>query len=42
MRTDLDGAVTVNATPASMTVRTFRALHADPIQLVPTAAAAPR
>jgi competence protein ComEC len=40
MRTDLDGAVTVNATPARMTVRTFRALHADQIHLVPTAVAA--
>jgi hypothetical protein len=32
----------VDATPARMTVRTFRALRADPIHLDPSAVAAPR
>ncbi len=35
MRTDLDGAVTVDATPNRMTVRTFRAHPGDPIHLAP-------
>ncbi len=34
MRTDLDGAVMVDATPDRMTVRTFRARGGDPIHLV--------
>ena len=34
MRTDLDGAVMVDATPDRMTVRTFRARRGDPIHLV--------
>ncbi len=34
MRTDLDGAVMVDATPDWMTVRTFRSRGGDPIQLV--------
>jgi competence protein ComEC len=35
MRTDLDGAVMVDATPNRMTVRTFRAHSGDPIHLTP-------
>jgi competence protein ComEC len=40
MRTDLDGAVIVDATPVRMTVRTFRIRRGGPIRIVPTAAAA--
>jgi len=36
MRTDLDGAVMVDATPDRMTVRTFRARGGDSIRLVTT------
>jgi len=41
MRTDLDGAVMVDATPNRMTVRTFRDHRGDPIRLLlpPPAAA---
>jgi hypothetical protein len=42
MRTDLDGAVMVDATPDRMTVRTFRARPASPIHLVPSAPSAAR
>ena len=40
LRTDLDGAVMVDATPDRMTVRTFRNRRGGPIRIVPTAAAA--
>jgi competence protein ComEC len=36
MRTDLDGAVTVDATRNQMTVRTFRGTRAGSIRIVPT------
>jgi competence protein ComEC len=36
MRTDLDGAVMVDATPSGLTVQTFRA-RAAPIRIVPAA-----
>jgi competence protein ComEC len=42
MRTDLDGAVMVDATPDRMTVRTFRARRADSIHIVHPAVAAAR
>src|SRR5208283_5404176 len=35
MRTDLDGAVIVNATPTRMTVQTFRNRRGGPIRIVP-------
>ena len=40
MRTDLDGAVMVDATPARVTVRTFRDRRMPPIRIVPQAPAA--
>jgi competence protein ComEC len=40
MRTDLDGAVMVDATPTRMTVRTFRARAGNPLHLVPRPASA--
>jgi competence protein ComEC len=42
MRTDLDGAVMVDATRDRMTVRTFRARPGDPIHLVPSPPSADR
>jgi beta-lactamase superfamily II metal-dependent hydrolase len=42
MRTDLDGAVMVDATPARMTVRTFRNRRGGPIRIVPAAVGAVR
>ncbi|HZC46040.1 MAG TPA: MBL fold metallo-hydrolase, partial [Candidatus Acidoferrum sp.] len=41
-RTDLDGAVMVDATPARMTVRTFRNPRAVPIRLAPVTSSAVR
>ncbi len=41
-RTDLDGAVMVDATPDRMTVRTFRNRRATPILIVPAAVPAAR
>jgi hypothetical protein len=40
MRTDIDGAVVVDATPARMTMQTFRGRRSGPIRIVPRAAAA--
>ncbi len=42
LRTDLDGAVTVDATPERMTVRTFRGRRGGSIFLMPAAVAAAR
>jgi competence protein ComEC len=41
MRTDLDGAVMVDATPERMTVRTFRNRRGGSVVIVPAAASAP-
>jgi competence protein ComEC len=40
MRTDLNGAVMVDTTPARITVQTFRARAGDPLHLVPQPASA--
>jgi competence protein ComEC len=40
MRTDLDGAVMVDATPDRMTVRTFHPRKGSPILVVPAASVA--
>lgn len=42
MRTDLDGAVMVDATPDRMTVRTFRGTRGDSIRIVSPAPATSR